>query len=598
MMSPKPCALLGLVLVLAAGSLPAVERHEYDRAARNATGLKESDVCLSCRMRSPAHSAEEAVLAWQPTRVEWSYIGEPAFLRFVRNAGTQFVAALNTIQHDGPSEDAECFDGSRMVAPWMVRFRKGGGVGWACVNKPAVLADRAERLKKLVAQGIHTIQFDDWQFNLSSYRWGGCFCSHCRQGFTQYLSEHATAEDLRQTGRRDWDGFDYREYLKTQFGWTTPAQLVAGRTADPLDRPFRAFHLASSRQFFDRLLAAVDKPVHLSVNATLRSLGDNFLLDKLDYCVGETPFGDNERLWEIIHMLKLADALCLPQIASPIPAKEVQEIDIRSARRAIATVYALGHRMLVPWDVYWGDNPRWFGTTEQYGDLYCFVRQSAVLLDGYRPWSDVVVTVPLSSESGRFLKLAANARKRMRPLTEAGYLCRYAVYGEVGQVVHVPVCARDFDHAAAIVAIEPAEQDCLEEPALRTIAAQFASHQRRGTTPAPAWIPEDNANIAAVAKVCPVAVRAEPSSLLVVPRVKPGDNTAPLVIHVVNLGEPTDATLWLSRRIPGCDSAARATLAQPGKKEVPLKVQRCENGIRIDLGTIDVWGIVSTFPGP
>ena len=55
-----------------------------------------------------------------------------------------------------------------MVAPWMVKFRKDGGVGWACVNKPATLADRVARLQKLTAEGIHTIQFDDWQFNLSA----------------------------------------------------------------------------------------------------------------------------------------------------------------------------------------------------------------------------------------------------------------------------------------------------------------------------------------------------------------------------------------------------------------------------------------------
>jgi hypothetical protein len=569
------------------GSLPVGERHEYDRAARNVTRLKQSDVCLSCRMRSRGHSAEDAVRDWHPTRLEWSYIGETSFMEFVRGTGAEFVAALNTIQHDGPAEDAECLDGTRMVAPWMVGFRKGGGIGWACVNKPAVLADRIDRLKKLSSQGVRTIEFDDWQFNLSSYRWGGCFCRECRREFTRYLAQHATADDLRQTGRSSWDDFDYREYLKTKFGWTTPQQLVAGRKADPLDRHFRTFQLQSSRRFFERLLAATDPAVHLAVNANMHSLADNFLLDRLDYCVGETPFGDNERLWEIVHMLKLADALCLPQIVSPIPAKELTAVDVRSARRAIATVYALGHRMLVPWDVYWGSNPRWFGTPEQYGDLYRFVRESAAKLDGYRPWSDVVLTLPLSSDPGRFAKMSASARKYMRSLTEAGYLCRYAVYGDVGQVVHVPVYAHDFEKpAAVVVAIDSPHADSLDKCALEKIAAETS---QAGSS---LWITEQKPDAAAIGKVRTPDVQVDPAGLLVLPRIKPGDGAAPWVVHLINLGEPAAASVWLSRRIIGCQRATRAVLSQPGKKDISLPLHPADNGIRIDVGTIDIWAIL------
>ena len=337
-----------LAVFLAAG--PPSGRYEYDRASKNRSGLKESDVCLSCRFRSEGHSPEEAVRTWQPTRLEWTYIREPAFLEFVRASEAEFVGALNTIEHDGPRQDGEHLDGSRIVAPWMISFNHGRGVGWACVNRPATLTTRIETLKTYLDQQVLNIQFDDWKSNLSAYGWGGCFCPKCLQGFAAYLARHATAEDLEQAGVRNWEGFNYREYLRARFGWTTPRQLVAGRSRDPLDRHFRMFHLLASRAYFDRLLAAgqrlAGEPIRLSINSNLRHPADKFLLDQVDYCVGETPLGGESEFWDVVHTLKLCDALCLPQIMSPRPT--TKETDVRTVRRAIATVYALGHRMLIP----------------------------------------------------------------------------------------------------------------------------------------------------------------------------------------------------------------------------------------------------------
>jgi hypothetical protein len=56
----------------------------------------------------------------------------------------------------------------------------------------------------------------------------------------------------------------------------------------------------------------------------------------------------------------------------------------RRTRRTIATAYACGGLCMVPWDVYMPkDAPRYFGTPEQYADLFGFIRASAKYLDGY-----------------------------------------------------------------------------------------------------------------------------------------------------------------------------------------------------------------------
>ena len=53
--------------------------------------------------------------------------------------------------------------------------------------------------------------------------------------------------------------------------------------------------------------------------------------------------------------------------------------DICETRRVIATCYANGGHLIVPWDVYLKYTPegsdRYFGKPEEYSDLYGFVRQ-------------------------------------------------------------------------------------------------------------------------------------------------------------------------------------------------------------------------------
>jgi hypothetical protein len=552
---------------------PNEATYAYDRTDKNRSGLKESDVCLSCRgLRKPptTNPSAEAVRLWQPTRIEWSYIADPKFIQSIRARGIPFVGALNTIEHDGPAEDEERLDGSRMVAPWMVKFRPGGGVGWACVNKPATLESRIKFLKTFVDQDVSTLQFDDWSFNLHAYEWGGgCFCTYCRQGFADYLAQHATADERRQAGRQSWAGFDYRRYLKTKFGWTTPQQLIAGRKKDPLDHHFRDFQRLSTRKFFDKLFEAGDrmagKRLCWTINANLFHVRENFLLDRIDYCVGETHVGSASELWQLVHMLKLADALCLPQIVSPWLPTDAATVDVRAVRRAIAVAYASGHRMLVPWDVYWPSHARWFGTTEEYGDLYRFVRESAALLDGYRPWSNVVLKLPLSTDPQKAYNRAGLACRNIRALAEAGYLCRYAVEGEVGRMVRIPPCQRDFDGNVTV-------------------------------------LPATDATLEAVRARCLPAVSVKPSSLVALPREKPNDKSAPLAVHLVNLGNPVSgASLWLSQRIVDGRKIGRATLHQPGKTGISLKLTPTNEGLQIDLPAVDLWGIIevqSNLPKP
>jgi hypothetical protein len=121
---------------------------EYRRGALDKCGLKESDVRLSARFDRKQHRAIDALRAWKPTRIEWSYIMDPGFIKAVQDSGAAFAGALDTIQFPGPETDGESFDGKPLIAPWMQYFNNGKGVPYAYVNKPATLQRRNEAVRR------------------------------------------------------------------------------------------------------------------------------------------------------------------------------------------------------------------------------------------------------------------------------------------------------------------------------------------------------------------------------------------------------------------------------------------------------------------
>ncbi|MDA0989493.1 MAG: hypothetical protein O3A51_01920 [Verrucomicrobia bacterium] len=436
---------------------------EYDRTTKNRTGLRASDVCLSCRGDREHHLPRQAIAEWQPTRVEWSYIMDPDFVAYVQAYGANFVGTLSTVLGQGPNQDAEVFDGSRMVAPWMAGFNDGKGVGWACVNKPESLTCRIDRLEQIIKMGINTIQYDDWQCNLSSYNWGGgCFCKYCMAGFAQFLEENADPDTMKAAGVKTWRHFNYHDYLTDQRGWTTTKALMENREKDPLNHYFRSFHITSTRKHFEALIKHAEKisekPIHLTVNGTMGAgnLSSDFILDKIDYLVGETAIQDHDDFLRIVHMLRMADALNVPQICSPFFGGTINP-DPVIVRRAIALAYGMGHRMLIPWDVWPGPKPetfsgewRWYGTPADYGDLFDFVRAQSHLLDDYGAYADAVIGAPLSSDEATANRVMKQIVALSQELAMAGYPSRYSAYGMVADRIHVPADGRDMQGAVAL----------------------------------------------------------------------------------------------------------------------------------------------------
>jgi len=578
--------LLAIALVLIHAAAADETPITYDRTTKNRSGLKASDVCLSCRMLHKDRPPTEAVEAWQPTRLEWSYINDPAFIRFVQEHDALFVGTLNTISGEGPDYDAERFDGTRMVAPWMTGFNDRGGPGWNTVVKPAVLTYQVAALKRFADQGVFTFQHDDWLFNLSSYLWGGGdFSEPTLAAFAAYLESHAP-ESLRESaGVESWQDFNYRDYLQRTFGWTTVEEVKQQRGSDPLNVYWRRFHQNCSRTYFERLLAEAEavagRPVHVTVNANMLHLADCFILDLVDYLVGETRIAGEKEEADLVYMLKLADALCLPQVVSPFPK---DEIDVAAVRRTIALTYALGHRLLIPWDVWPGPGkPRWFGTVEEYGDLYRFVREHPDLFDGYRAYADVALLIPLTSDRAVASDTARLTTEVTRLLLARGIPCRYAACGEVAHSIRVPLAPDDLRGMAAVWVcgntddLPEADTALLEElsasaPLIReTDAGAIANHL--------------------VEFVGSPTFETSSPQLLAFPRLRNKDD--PLVVHLVNRG-PTieNGFVFLADRLLDGHAPTSVRMVSPGGGETELPVHPAPGGIRIELPHLGLWGVL------
>jgi hypothetical protein len=84
--------------------------------------------------------------------------------------------------------------------------------------------------------------------------------------------------------------------------------------------------------------------------------------------------------------MREATALGRCQVVTMPKKSDRDDLDgwCRLTRQTIAMAYACGGQCMVPWDVYMPrDAPRYFGTPEQYADLFGFIRANAPYLDGY-----------------------------------------------------------------------------------------------------------------------------------------------------------------------------------------------------------------------
>lgn len=370
--------------------------------ARSAT-FSFGDVCLSSRGKRP--TSIETIEAFGANRLMWAYPADSEFIAACKRAGCEtYQGAINSIPGtDETDAHALDLDGKPVVAPWMVAFNREKPWYWGCNNRPRFMELSAARAAALLTAGADWIQFDDWGLVVSAAGWGGaCFCDDCMAAFRVYVEQDLSEDRRRELGMEDVQPFDYRSYLAERHGVRDAQSYKAKKRVLPTTAVFEDFQRESVRTFFvdlrKRLNAEAGRVVPLSINSTFYrpSQRSNYIPDLVDFLQGETW---EMELADLALAAKTAEGLGTWQVFVPKPR------DLAIARRAVAASYALGQLMLVPWDMYMGSDatgirPRYYGTVEQYGDLFHFVRDYPQLFDGCESVATAGVIVDLDRYDG------------------------------------------------------------------------------------------------------------------------------------------------------------------------------------------------------
>jgi len=325
---------------------------------------KYSDVCLTSRYRrfynhdKYQQSTVEAIHAFHPTRLDWTYINDKGFITdSIIPLGLQYSGTLNTklpdVVNGSERSLGRCMDaaGQKFIWPWM---DQDGGQYVGSVNEQ---------------------DFKDIYMN------------HARRYYENLDTNFLVAIQM------DEPGFNYLLALNND------ACYVIG---DGYETHSEAFQ--STEVFYqdmqDLIVAESNNPnLGFSMNNDGSRFNDRVMVNSFDFAMGElySHFSNPDSLYQISSRAK---SLSKIQIFSPVRYRpdddEYNDDDpldfyynandkdhIRTGRQSIATAYAVGANHFVPWDTWFHGSIRHFGLPRDYADLFGFVRAIPFFLDGY-----------------------------------------------------------------------------------------------------------------------------------------------------------------------------------------------------------------------
>lgn len=347
-----------------------------------------SDVVFSPRFLRP--ESVEVGKGYGVTRAEWIYVSKwDEAAKELKQLAPWVGLTLNANPHLPEGKGyAMDFDDVPLVAPWM----KSWGAKYVTTTNPETRLALSKWLDSSIAVGARSIQVDDPLLQVYSARFhAGDFNPATQAGFGPWLKTYPDQAQVRAAGLEGYAG-NYRDYLieryqvkdaadyRRRFQSFSSNALWQAYVQDTLADHFKALRKT--------LRGASPSSLALSMNVAIRwpdaRFHSFFLTAFPDYLMAETEIADSASM---IAQVATARALGLGFVPS------IRPIDVARNRTAIAMFYALGAQPIVPWDVFVPDQPRYFGTVAEYGDIYRFVRSYPQLLDGHVALATVAIVV-------------------------------------------------------------------------------------------------------------------------------------------------------------------------------------------------------------
>ena len=355
---------------------------------------RASAVCMrSLRPRpinaNDPHDTLAAIRGFHVTRLEWTYGNDASFIQKVHDLGVEYGGALAAGSYEGKATpwlwNVIGSEAQRLAPTWMRAWPQPNP--WGCANSPEFRAGHVRAALAAVKAGADVLHRDEPGQNEHSYHWGGCFCRHCMKGFRSWLADNADRSELEKLGVSDLAAFDYGDYCRGKKAPTGDAFRLW--KTDVLRTYFRQFQIDSSvafnrwwRQELDR---QVGRPIAVSCNNGAKRWTPIELA--FDYCIGELR-RDHATPAHLHEVMQTARSHGRTQsVTMPLDGSDEPESPgwVAVNRRTIATMYALGGHIEMPWDTYLPttDARRYFGRPENYADLTAFIRGIAAYLDGH-----------------------------------------------------------------------------------------------------------------------------------------------------------------------------------------------------------------------
>ena len=351
---------------------------------------------------NPKMNVLEAVDAFFVNRLEWVY-GLPeidrASLTRLKQKIDYFSAAINS-NVDNKNYAAKDIAGNNIATAILGPEHYVGDMA-----KPSYYQHVLSELNSLIIflkdkQKIPIIQRDDYQGNYrmlnapsSAHNKFGSFSPEMIEAFKKYAQTN----------------IDIKDYLDTYLIDNNLSPNIDLRTLiyqDATIKKFVEFTEQLTIDFYQKLRADAVEPFLFSMNG---GLNWNAIEQNFDY--GFAEIRDNHCTPTFFHeidrgsrALNKFNVLTMPKS----PFYQVAENYNSFVRTCIATSYASGIPMMVPWDVYMPNLPdgqkvdRYFGETKDYQDIYKFIHYNRKLFDRYE---DAFVTGYIDAANAYWSKM-------------------------------------------------------------------------------------------------------------------------------------------------------------------------------------------------
>lgn len=324
------------------------------------------------------------------TRLEWTLSMSDKHIAKVIASGRYFGGMFGSANEDPAAKVYGQLDlaGKNVTLKHHRAWKQVPSVG--CMNNPDFLKFQVEEATKYIKAGATSMQRDEPESQTSAYMIGACFCSHCVTKFNKWLSTNISQNDLAANGVTDLKSFNYKQYLidkKAPVG-DDFSKWEGGK----LKEWYLKFQSQTNIDYLKSLHEGINKAkgAHYPMSCNNTSFQNwSAAYSFADYGYSEMIMRTAipERIYERAYVARSQGRLQVYSIPKMIGADVIPEdVRYKTNRRVVATAYAVGSIMSVPWDTYEqtpSGSDRYFGKPEQYADLFGFVRGMTPYLDKY-----------------------------------------------------------------------------------------------------------------------------------------------------------------------------------------------------------------------